>query len=74
MEPDRYGSHKAAAYVGEKPATWRAYVARGQAPQPDGFDQTFGRNFWLKTTLDEWLATPKRTTRVVGYPEASGTQ
>lgn len=71
MEPDRYGSHKAANYVGEKPSTWRAYVARRQAPPPDGTDEAFGRRYWLKTTLDTWLATPNRTTR---KPETSGTQ
>lgn len=54
-DTDRYGSHRAAAYVGEKPKTWTSYVSRRQAPQPDGYDQGLGRNYWLKATLDAWL-------------------
>jgi predicted DNA-binding transcriptional regulator AlpA len=51
---DRLGNPAAAAYVGVSPSTWRAYVARGQAPKPDGRDEGFGRDYWLKSTLDAW--------------------
>jgi len=38
-----------------KPSTWRAYVARGQAPKSDG--QYDGRTpWWWSTTVDEWDA------------------
>lgn len=48
------GSTAAAAYVQISPSTWRAYVSRGQAPQPDGVDEDFGKAYWLKSTLDKW--------------------
>jgi|GEM_PF-984926 len=35
-----------------EPATWRSYVARGQAPRPD---DTVGRTpLWSPATIDEW--------------------
>ncbi len=40
-------------------ATWRSYVARGQAPSPD---RNFGRApVWLPATVREWhAARPRR--------------
>lgn len=36
-----------------QPSTWRAYVARGLAPQPDGhYDQR--TPWWYATTVDAW--------------------
>ncbi|HCT80120.1 MAG TPA: transcriptional regulator [Micromonosporaceae bacterium] len=38
--------------------TWRAYVARGQAPGPD---RNFGRSpVWLPATIREWHSTRPR--------------
>lgn len=42
---------------GIKPATWRAYVARGQAPQPQGFDPDTGRRDWSAEAVAQWAAT-----------------
>lgn len=53
---ERLGSKAAAAYVEVAASTWRAYVARGQAPAPDGKDEGFGKDYWLKSTLDAWRA------------------
>lgn len=37
------------------PSTWRAYVARQQAPAPDG--QYDGRTpWWWSTTVERWMA------------------
>jgi hypothetical protein len=42
-------------------ATWRAYVARGQAPEPD---RNFGRSpVWQPAKIREWQAArPRRGT------------
>jgi len=41
-----------AALLGIKPATWRAYVSRGQAPPPDGH---LGRTpWWRRLTIAAW--------------------
>lgn len=51
------GNDAAAAYVGLKPATWRPYVKRGQAPPPDRREiSTSGHALpvWKKATLDAW--------------------
>lgn len=43
-----------AALAGIKPATWRAYVARGQAPASSG--QIDGRTpTWDRADVDSWL-------------------
>jgi hypothetical protein len=52
----KLGNADAAARVGLKPATWRAYVARGQAPEPDGREEVSGTPWWWPTTLDAWMA------------------
>jgi hypothetical protein len=51
--PPRVGVAEAAARCQVAPATWRGYVARKQAPQPDGRDGQ-GRPWWYVTTLDAW--------------------
>jgi predicted DNA-binding transcriptional regulator AlpA len=52
------GNAAAAEYVGVSPSTWRAYVARGQAPRPDGTEASKGHALpvWRRATLDEWQA------------------
>jgi hypothetical protein len=51
MGERRLASTAAARYLGIDPATWRAYVSRGQAPKPDGHDEDFDRDYWLESTL-----------------------
>lgn len=47
-----------AALYGIKPATFRAYVKRNQAPPADG--QHDGRTpYWLRSTLMAWRTTPE---------------
>jgi hypothetical protein len=55
MTPDvQLSSREAAAIWGIAPSTWRAYVADGLAPQPDG---RFGsQNWWWRSTVVEALA------------------
>jgi hypothetical protein len=45
----------AAELAGLKVDTWRAYVTRGKAPKPDGVDETFGRRYWFRSTVQGWL-------------------
>jgi hypothetical protein len=46
--------------LGIKGATWRAYVARGQAPEPDGhYDAR--TPFWSAETVDRWKASRPRS-------------
>lgn len=49
---------QAAAVAGVRPATWRAYVSRGQAPPPDDPDDgrlaERRRPRWRKSTLAGW--------------------
>lgn len=51
------GNAAAAAYVGLRPDTWRPYVKRGKAPQPD--DRVISGGFalpaWRRSTLDSWI-------------------
>lgn len=37
-----------------KPSTWRAYVARGQAPKPIGFHPDTGRRVWDEAQVTAW--------------------
>lgn len=46
---------EAAALAGVAPATWRAYVARGQAPRADEQDR-WGHPLWRPTTVEAWIA------------------
>jgi hypothetical protein len=38
-----------------QPATWRGYVARGQAPKPDGHHDA-RTPWWWESTVDRWKA------------------
>jgi hypothetical protein len=51
----KLGNIGAAARAGVKPGTWRSYVARGQAPEPDGYEEVSGTPWWWPTTIDFWL-------------------
>ena len=35
-------------------STWRAYVARGQAPKPAGYSPTTGRRVWDRDEVQAW--------------------
>lgn len=52
----RLGAQAAAAHVGIGYSTWRGLRARGKAPEPDGVDESFGKEYWLPSTLDKWMA------------------
>lgn len=46
-------AHQVAEMLGIMPNTFHSYVARGQAPAPDGH---LGRTpYWLATTIQDWL-------------------
>jgi hypothetical protein len=45
----------AAELAGVKPNTWRAYVARGQAPSPDGREELSRHPYWLESTVRSWV-------------------
>lgn len=47
-----------AAELGVKPATVRAYMARGQMPTPDG--RIGGSPWWFEETIIEWIPTRRR--------------
>jgi len=48
-----------AARLGIRPSTWRSYVAREQAPKPDG--EYDGRTpWWLASTVDAWQSARPR--------------
>lgn len=51
------GNEAAADYVGVSVNTWRPYVTRGQAPQPDRREIRGGHAVpvWRKKTLDDWI-------------------
>jgi len=53
---------EAAARAGIAPSTWRAYVAREQAPAADG--QYDARTpWWYESTVDAWMAErPRKAT------------
>lgn len=59
MEDERLTVAQAADRAKVQTSTWRSYVARNQAPKPDGeFD---GRTpWWLASTVDAWLASRPR--------------
>jgi hypothetical protein len=52
MSEGQLSSRDAAAYVGLPPSSWRVYVARGEAPAPDG--KIGNSNWWWRDTLDKW--------------------
>lgn len=50
---DRLTVGEVAALIGVATSTFRAYVARGQAPPPDG--HLDGRTpYWLRSTIKSW--------------------
>jgi predicted DNA-binding transcriptional regulator AlpA len=52
---DRLSVSSAAKRANIATDTFRKYVRNNQAPQPDGIDETFGRRYWLVSTIDEWM-------------------
>jgi hypothetical protein len=53
------GNAAAAEYAGVAVSTWRAYVARGEAPEPEPERVIAGGHAlpqWQRKRLDEWLA------------------
>jgi hypothetical protein len=50
---DRLTVAEAAELVGVAPATWRAYVARGRAPKPDGRHDK-RTPYWFRSTVEGW--------------------
>lgn len=56
---------EAAALAGVSESTWRAYVARGQAPRPDvRLGATPG---WQRSTIESWIAArPRAAGRATG--------
>lgn len=50
---DRLTATQAAELYGIKSSTFRAYVARKQAPAPDGHHDK-RTPYWLRSTLEEW--------------------
>lgn len=50
----RLGSKAAAEYLGLGYSTWRGLLSRGKGPKPDGVDESFGKDYWLPSSLDKW--------------------
>ncbi len=55
MSPTRLRTKQVAALLGIKPGTWRSYVSRGYAPQPDDHDDDRSP-VWFATTIDRYRA------------------
>ena len=54
MRPDdRLTASQVAAHLGIAPSTFRAYVARGQAPAADGHHDR-RTPFWYRSTIEAW--------------------
>lgn len=47
---------EAARLAGVAESTWRAYVARGQAPAPTAWDPSTGRRVWDTAEVQSWLS------------------
>lgn len=60
---ERLSVAAAAKLAGVKTDTWRSYVTRKQAPAPDGVDETFGRYFWYRSTVQKWIDSRPRAGR-----------
>ena len=52
---DKLTTAQVAEAIGIKPATFRAYVSRGQAPEPDGWHDA-RTPWWFAATIHEWNA------------------
>lgn len=65
--PERWTIADAARYVRVAPVTFRAYVSRGQAPEPDGRESLSGKPWWWPETIRTWqrqrLGRGRRTDR-----------
>jgi hypothetical protein len=55
MSEERLSVSAAARLAGLKTDTFRAYVFRGNAPQADGIDETFGKRYWYRSTVETWM-------------------
>lgn len=55
MTADELTTAAVADLLGIEPATWRAYVARGQAPGPDGRHDA-RTPYWRRETVEAWQA------------------
>jgi predicted DNA-binding transcriptional regulator AlpA len=54
LPADWWTAEDCAAYLDITPSTWRAYVSREQAPQPE---RMFGRSpTWRPATIKAWAA------------------
>jgi hypothetical protein len=61
-EVERLTVAQVADRIGVAASTWRSYVARGQAPKPDGhYDAR--TPWWLAEVVDAWRATHPRPVR-----------
>jgi hypothetical protein len=62
-----WGVAEAASHCGILPGTWRDYVARGRAPQPDdpdeGAPKQRRRPRWRAETVTAWQASRPRAPR-----------
>ena len=47
-----------AALLGVTTSTWRAYVTRGQAPEPDG-RHSVRVPWWWRSRIEQWQASRK---------------
>lgn len=52
---NRMTTAEVADLLGIAPATWRAYVSRGQAPPPDGRHDA-RTPYWRRDTVEAWKA------------------
>lgn len=52
MAAKKLGNVQAAAWLGVTASTWRAYVARGRAPEPDGREEVSGTPWWYESTIE----------------------
>lgn len=54
--PVRLTAKMAAERAGVKLGTWTAYVARDQAPKPDGTCDPCGCSWWWSSSVDDYMA------------------
>ena len=52
MAAKKLGNVEAAGLLGLAASTWRAYVARGLAPEPDGREEVSGTPWWYESTVE----------------------
>lgn len=55
MAAKKLGIAAAAQRAGVQPSTWRSYMARGQAPEPDGREEISGTPWWYEATVDGFI-------------------